>query len=99
MVSVNDFAIYYAVQLPFGGVGGSGYGRFAGEEGLRGLCNVKSVCRDWWPRVARTRIPKALDYPIRSAGRAWMFCKGLVELGYAEGWQRLEGLGRIIRNG
>ena len=30
MVSVNDFAVYYAVQLPFGGGKGSGYGRFAG---------------------------------------------------------------------
>lgn len=28
MVAVNDFGTTYAVQLPFGGVGGSGYGRF-----------------------------------------------------------------------
>jgi len=34
MVSVNDLAVYYLGQMPFGGVGGSGYGRFAGEEGL-----------------------------------------------------------------
>ncbi|CAI4211131.1 unnamed protein product [Parascedosporium putredinis] len=45
-VAVNDFAAFYAVQLPFGGVAGSGYGRFAGEEGLRGLCNAKSICHD-----------------------------------------------------
>ncbi|KAL1840604.1 hypothetical protein VTJ49DRAFT_291 [Mycothermus thermophilus] len=50
MISVNDFAATYAVQLPFGGVAGSGYGRFAGEEGLRGLCNVKAE-RSW--RFAR----------------------------------------------
>lgn len=35
MVAVNDFAAYYAVQLPFGGTKSSGHGRFAGEEGLR----------------------------------------------------------------
>lgn len=66
MVAVNDFAVYYAVQLPFGGVKGSGYGRFAGEEGLRALCNTKSVCRDRWPLIS-TSIPPALDYPIGNA--------------------------------
>ncbi|KAL8876430.1 MAG: hypothetical protein Q9198_005371, partial [Flavoplaca austrocitrina] len=35
MISVNDFGAYYAVGLPFGGRGGSGYGRFGGQEGLR----------------------------------------------------------------
>lgn len=100
MVSVNDFAVYYAVQLPFGGVAGSGYGRFAGEEGLRALCNVKSVCRDRWPGWGiRTSIPGAIDYPARSAARAWRFCRGMVELGYGEGLSRVEGLWRMVRNG
>ena len=31
LVSVNDFGVTYAVGLPFGGVKGSGYGRFGGE--------------------------------------------------------------------
>ncbi|KAL9613108.1 MAG: hypothetical protein Q9167_002325 [Letrouitia subvulpina] len=62
MVSVNDFGAYYATGLPFGGRGGSGYGRFGGEEGLRGICNVKAVCRDaQWAQVLLggigTRIP------------------------------------------
>lgn len=62
MVSVNDFGAYYATGLPFGGRGGSGYGRFGGEEGLRGICNVKAVCRDArWAQVLLggigTRIP------------------------------------------
>lgn len=100
MVSVNDFAVYYAVQLPFGGVGGSGYGRFAGEEGLRGLCNVKSVCRDRFPGWLQTSIPAALDYPLQGATSSWAVGTGVVDLGYGPGWGRkMQGLWRIIRNG
>lgn len=40
-MAVNDFATFYVCQLPFGGTKGSGYGRFMGPEGLRGLCNQK----------------------------------------------------------
>jgi len=40
-IAVNDFATFYVCQLPFGGTKGSGYGRFMGIEGLRGLCNAK----------------------------------------------------------
>ncbi|KAI9716792.1 MAG: hypothetical protein M1812_005132 [Candelaria pacifica] len=98
MIAVNDFAAFYAVQLPFGGVKKSGYGRFAGYEGLRSLCNQKSVCRDRVPWVASTRIPESLDYPIRSADRAWGVCCGIVELGYEEGWRRRgKGLLRVLR--
>ncbi|KAJ6076964.1 hypothetical protein N7499_008945 [Penicillium canescens] len=91
MVAVNDFGSYYAVQLPFGGVRGSGYGRFAGEEGLRGLCNTKAVCVDRFPKIMGTAIPPRVDYPIQKRegdagakdGRAaWEMCKGVVETGY-----------------
>lgn len=82
-VAVNDFAVFYAVQLPFGGVGGSGYGRFAGEEGLRGLCNIKSICEDRWGWAGiRTAIPPPARYPIRDQMGAWRFAKGIVGLGY-----------------
>ncbi|KAK5807136.1 hypothetical protein VI817_001394 [Penicillium citrinum] len=108
MVAVNDFGAYYAVQLPFGGVKGSGYGRFAGEEGLRGLCNLKSVCVDRFPGLIGTGIPPRVDYPIQKVegvkgakdGRsAWEMCKGVVETGYQisiSGW--IAGLVRLLRN-
>nr|POE79449.1 putative aldehyde dehydrogenase-like protein [Quercus suber] len=79
MVAINDFAVFYAVQLPFGGVRGSGYGRFAGEEGLRALCNAKSICIDRWPNVIKTAIPGPLDYPMRG-NVAWEMGQGVVEL-------------------
>ncbi|KAF2083649.1 aldehyde dehydrogenase-like protein [Saccharata proteae CBS 121410] len=97
MVSVNDFAVYYAVQLPFGGVKGSGYGRFAGEEGLRGICNTKAVCRDRWPGWVETGIPEPLRLPVPRMGRGWEVARGVVELGYGLGWgQRVGGLRKII---
>ncbi|KAF2773671.1 aldehyde dehydrogenase [Teratosphaeria nubilosa] len=95
MVAINDFAVYYAVQLPFGGVRGSGYGRFAGEEGLRGLCNVKSVCSDRWDRLIKTTIPAKLDYPMKAG--AWEMGKGVVEVGYGESLRRKwQGIKKMI---
>ena len=39
MVAIDDTMIHYALpELPFGGVGASGYGRVHGDEGLRSLC-------------------------------------------------------------
>ncbi|KAH8880164.1 succinate-semialdehyde dehydrogenase, variant [Thozetella sp. PMI_491] len=100
MVAVNDFAAFYAVQLPFGGVGGSGYGRFAGDEGLRGLCNLKAVCEDrvGWLGV-RTAIPPPIVYPIKEQERSWRFARGVVELGYGTLGRKLAGLGKIMKNG
>lgn len=99
MVSVNDFAVYYAVGLPFGGGqgGGSGYGRFGGVEGLRAGCSVKAVCRDRWPRVVGTRIPSVLDFPVGEGG--WEVARGVVEVGYGVGVRgRVRGVGRVVRN-
>ena len=47
MTSINDFATTYMCQsLPFGGVKHSGFGRFAGVEGLRALTVPKAVAED-----------------------------------------------------
>ncbi|KAJ4298563.1 Meiotic Sister-Chromatid recombination aldehyde dehydrogenase [Collariella sp. IMI 366227] len=100
MIAVNDFGATYAVQMPFGGVSGSGYGRFAGDEGLQGLCNVKAVCED---RVAwlgiRTGIPPPMRYPVADQERAWRFARGVVEIGYGMGlWRKVEGLLGLAKN-
>ncbi|PQE21234.1 aldehyde dehydrogenase protein [Rutstroemia sp. NJR-2017a WRK4] len=97
MVAINDFAAYYAVQLPFGGVAGSGYGRFAGEEGLRGLCNIKAICEDRWGWAGvSTAIPREVRYPIGDTDRGFEFTKGVVNLGYGVGvggmWRGVRGL-------
>ncbi|KAL2169962.1 hypothetical protein VTG60DRAFT_5432 [Thermothelomyces hinnuleus] len=100
MIAVNDFGATYAVQLPFGGVSGSGYGRFAGEEGLRGLCNVKAVCEDrmGWLGV-RTSIPPPMRYPVKDQERSWRFARGVVEVGYGLGIARkIGGVLGIVKN-
>ncbi|KAI1007011.1 putative aldehyde dehydrogenase-like protein [Podosphaera aphanis] len=100
MVAVNDFAAYYAVQLPFGGVGGSGYGRFAGEEGLRGLCNTKAVCQDRWDWFGiRTAIPKQIRYPILKTDKGYEFTRAIVHLGYGMSLgERIQSLWRMWKN-
>ncbi|ODV91673.1 hypothetical protein CANCADRAFT_147326 [Tortispora caseinolytica NRRL Y-17796] len=80
-IAVNDFATFYVCQLPFGGCKGSGYGRFGGEEGLVGLCNIKSVCTDAYPFIS-TKIPKPLDYPIPNIPKAWDLVTA-INMGYS----------------
>lgn len=100
MVAINDFAVFYAVQLPFDGVGGSGYGRFAGEEGLRGLCNTKAICSDRWGWAGvKKGIPQPMQYPIDSQVKSWRFAKGIVETGYDIGITReIGGVRGILKN-
>ena len=49
-MSVNDFGLtYMAMDLPFGGVRGSGFGRLNGRDGLRALTSPKAVLDDRFP--------------------------------------------------
>lgn len=82
MTSINDFAATYMCQsLPFGGVKDSGFDRFAGVEGLRGLCVPKAVVEDRWP--FSTSIPPLLQYPVNE--KAFGFVSNLVWMFYAPG--------------
>ncbi|MFO0613649.1 MAG: aldehyde dehydrogenase family protein [Polyangiaceae bacterium] len=65
--SINDFGLtYMAMDLPFGGVRGSGYGRLNGREGLRAMTNVKSVLYDRMPNTLPAKLyPVApITYPL-----------------------------------
>jgi acyl-CoA reductase-like NAD-dependent aldehyde dehydrogenase len=99
MIAVNDFAVTYMVQLPFGGLKGSGYGRFAGKEGLRSLCNQKAVTRDRWPMLIKTSIPGPMDLPLKgrgAAGRAWKMAVGIVWFGYGDWRGKVQGIKGLL---
>ncbi len=97
-VAINDFATFYVCQLPFGGVGGSGYGKFGGEEGLRGLCIEKSVCYDKASFIS-TSIPKVIEYPISNGKKAWKFVSSLCKAGYDYSlWQKVKALTTLAKN-
>ncbi|XP_077219190.1 aldehyde dehydrogenase 22A1-like [Tasmannia lanceolata] len=97
VAAINDFASNYMRQsLPFGGVKHSGFGRFAGVEGLRACCLVKSVVEDrWWPYI-KTKIPKPLQYPV--AENCFEFQESLVEVLYGLSvWDRLRALVNVLK--
>ncbi|GAA6007415.1 hypothetical protein JCM11491_004155 [Sporobolomyces phaffii] len=100
MVCSNDFGVFYLNQsLPFGGAKASGNAlRFAGPEGLRGLCNLKAVTEDRFHGVVQTGIPPLLAYPIRVGGTAaWKFVAGLVRFAYGkDAAQRARGISNLI---
>ncbi|GJP45642.1 hypothetical protein CLOM_g5005 [Closterium sp. NIES-68] len=82
MVALNDFGSTYMCQsLPFGGVKESGFGRFAGVEGLRGCCNEKAVVEDRFFSLIKTNIPPPLQYPL--APNAVPFQQALVRMFFA----------------
>lgn len=82
MSAVNDLegCTYMSQSLPFGGCKKSGYDRFAGPEGLRGLCMIRSVCEDMIPAV-RNSIPPPMHYPSTGVGQ--MFAQGLIHMFYS----------------
>ncbi|KAJ2883522.1 Meiotic Sister-Chromatid recombination aldehyde dehydrogenase [Coemansia asiatica] len=86
MANVNDFGVNYICQsLPFGGVGISGFGRFAGPEGLRALCVEKAFTEDRLPFV-KTPIPPIVDYPIRDTEKGYQFTQQIVAFAYSDSW-------------
>lgn len=96
MTNTNDFGVNYLIQsLPFGGVRDSGFGRFAGPEGLRALCLMKSTVTDMIPGL-RTSIPPVLSYPTKP--NSMMFCKGLVGLCHGMSLpERIAGIARLAK--
>lgn len=83
MFTANDFGVNYLIQsLPFGGVNDSGFGRFAGPEGLQACCLERSMVVDRIPGV-RTSIPSAIGYPM-SKRKGFPFGNALVGLFYNE---------------
>ena len=104
MSASNDLegSTYLSQSLPFGGRKQSGFDRFAGIEGLRGLTTLRAVCNDaleWLPfglgALLRTAIPPPLQYPSRGGG--FDFASGLIELFYGEGVSlKLRGVAKLI---
>ena len=95
MCNINDFGINYLCQsLPFGGVKISGFGRFAGIEGLRAECFVKAVTQDRLSWI-KTHIPPLLDYPMQP--QANVFCESLAYFVYGQNMlDRLKGIFGLI---
>jgi acyl-CoA reductase-like NAD-dependent aldehyde dehydrogenase len=78
--SVNDFGLtYMAMDLPFGGVRGSGFGRLNGREGLRACCNAKSVLFDRFSFGAPSKIYPVgpFDYDIARETIRTLYARGL----------------------
>eukprot|EP00158_Paraphelidium_tribonemae_P005328 Partr_v1_DN27282_c0_g1_i1_m39045 putative Aldehyde dehydrogenase len=96
MCNVNDFGVNYLCQsLPFGGVKLSGFGRFAGVEGLRGECTLKSITTDRFSFV-KTTIPTPLQYPLDKTSEE--FCRGMGRMAYSERYSdKAKGLVKLIK--
>jgi len=84
MASVNDIegTTYLSQSLPFGGFKDSGFGRFAGPEGLRGFCHERSIVQNR-ASFLKASIPRAIAYPANGQGPA--FCMALNKLLYCNG--------------
>jgi acyl-CoA reductase-like NAD-dependent aldehyde dehydrogenase len=83
MTAINEFGgiTYMAQDLTFGGVKASGYGRMNGREGLRSMCNIKSVIDD---RIPITRANKL--YPVDAS--LYRRFSALIDLIYGRGIRR-----------
>ena len=91
-VSVNDFGLtYMAMDLPFGGLRGSGFGRLNGREGLRACTNVKAVLDDRLPLHAPAKV-----FPVGDA--ATDVAREVLRVLYQRGvGARLSAAGRLVQ--
>jgi acyl-CoA reductase-like NAD-dependent aldehyde dehydrogenase len=91
-VSVNDFGMtYMAMDLPFGGVRGSGFGRLNGRDGLRAFCNPKAVLDDRFPLHVPAKV-----FPVGDASTD--LAREVLRLLYERGLgKRLGAAGRLVR--
>lgn len=97
MSAVNDLegCTYMNQSLPFGGQKKSGFDRFAGPEGLRGMCSIRSVCEDRFPAI-RNAIPPPLQYPSKGSGP--QFAKGLILMFYGSSiFTKIQGVINILK--
>jgi acyl-CoA reductase-like NAD-dependent aldehyde dehydrogenase len=84
MANINDFGINYLCQsLPFGGRGASGYDKFAGPEGLRACCAIKSKTHDRIPGV-KTSLPEPFRYPV--SDEAHLTGQHLIGMAFNPSW-------------
>jgi acyl-CoA reductase-like NAD-dependent aldehyde dehydrogenase len=72
MTSVNSaFSFAVVPTLPFGGVGGSGFGRIHGEDGLREFARAKAIAKRRLPSVPAIltfhRSPAAVKIALKAA--------------------------------
>ncbi|GIH10143.1 aldehyde dehydrogenase [Rhizocola hellebori] len=72
MTSVNSaFSFAVVPTLPFGGVGGSGFGRIHGEDGLREFARAKSIAKRRMPSLPAMltfhRTPAGMKLALKAA--------------------------------
>jgi hypothetical protein len=91
---------YLCQELPFGGVGFSGFGKFNGPEGLRECCNQKVLMNDRFSFL-KSQIPKPLQYPVsaKAVGGARIILNMIYGAGIARKVQAAKALVRMLVGG